>query len=87
MEYPMNADKQHAHQLIEQLGSSQLAAILQLLEVMVDPVRQSEDEEALTAEDRQAVVASREWYQQHPEGIPFEQVVAECGLTLEDVQR
>ena len=82
----MDVDKQQAHRLIEQLESSQLAAVLQLLHVMVDPGRHSNEDE-LTAEDRQAVAASREWCKKNPDGIPLEQVVAECGLTIEDIQR
>jgi hypothetical protein len=31
-------DKQHAHQLLDQLDSSQLAAVTRLLEVIVDPL-------------------------------------------------
>ncbi len=82
----MNVAKQQAHQLSEQLEFSQLAAVLQLLQVMVDPGHHSSEDE-LTAEDRQAVAASREWFQKNPDGIPLEQVVAECGLTMEGIQR
>jgi hypothetical protein len=33
-------------------------------------------------------VASREYFRQNPEGgIPFEQVVAECGFTMDQVRR
>jgi len=34
-------DKQHVHELLEQLDPSQLAAVGQLLEVMTDPVARS----------------------------------------------
>lgn len=79
----MPADKQHAHQLLDQLGPDQLAAILQLLEVMVEP----DDDEPLTEADRQAVVASREYFRQNPGGgIPFEQVVADLGFTMDQVR-
>ena len=80
----MNFDKQHAHQLLDQLAPGQFAAVLQLLEVMVDSAA---DEEPLTAEDRRAVAASREWFATNPEGIAFEQVVVECGLTMDDIKR
>ena len=43
--------KQHAHELLEQLGPGQLAAVVNLLEVMIH----AEDEE-LTEEDRRAIV-------------------------------
>src|SRR5260370_39513836 len=75
--------KQHAHQLLEQLGPGQIAAIVQLLEVMVHP-----DDEPLTEEDRRAVAFSREWFRQTPEGgVPFEQGVAECGFTMDRIRK
>lgn len=79
----MPADKQHAHQLLDQLGPDQLAAVLQLLEVMVEP----DDDEPLSEKDRQAVAASREYFRQNPEGgVPFEQVVAELGFTMDQIR-
>ena len=77
-------DRQQAHQLLDQLGPAQLDAIVRLLEVMI----REEGDEELTAEDRRAVAASRDYFRQNPEGgIPFEQVVAECGLTMDQVRR
>ena len=79
----MPSDRQHAHRLLDQLGPGQLDAIVKLLEVMV----RDDDDEELTAEDRRALVASRDYFRQNPEGgIPFEQVVAECGLTMDQVR-
>ena len=44
----------------------------------------SDDDEEPAAEDRRALTASREYFRQNPEGgIPFEQVVAECGFTMD----
>ena len=75
-------DRQQAHQLLDQLGAAQFDAVVRLLEVMLP----SDDEES-TAEDRRAVAASREYFRQNPEGgVPFEQVVAECGLTMDQVR-
>jgi hypothetical protein len=74
--------KQHAHQLLDQLGPDQIAAVLQLLEVMVEP-----EDEPLTEEDRRAVAASREYFRQNPEGgVPLEQVAAECGFTIDQIR-
>jgi hypothetical protein len=81
----MMANKQYAHRLLDQLDPSQFAAVLQVLEVMVDPAGHS-CEEPLTEEDRREVAASREWFEKNPEGIPFEQVVAECGLTMDAIK-
>jgi hypothetical protein len=82
-ENAMPVDIQHAHQLLDQLGPDQLAAVLQLLEVMVEP----DDDEPLTEEDRQAVSASRDYFRQNPGGgIPFEQMAAELGFTMDQVR-
>jgi hypothetical protein len=77
-------DRQQAHQLLDQLGPDQFDAIVKLLEVIV----RDEDDEELTAEDRRAIAASRDYFRQNPEGgIAFEQVVAECGFTMDQVRR
>jgi len=77
-------DRQLAHQLLDQLGPDQFDAIVKLLEVIV----RDEDDEELTAEDRRAIAASRDYFRQNPEGgIAFEQVVAECGFTMDQVRR
>ena len=73
--------KRHAHELIEQLGPSQVAAVLQLLEVMVEPA-----EEPLSQQELAAVEASREYFRQHPaEGVPFDQFAAQCGFTMDQI--
>jgi hypothetical protein len=79
--------KQHAHELIEQLGPEQIAAVLRLLEVMVEPRDDRDDEETITEEDRRAVAASREYFRRNPEGgVSFEQVVADCGFTMDQIR-
>jgi hypothetical protein len=68
--------------LLDQLGATQFDAVVRLLEVMLPG-----DDEELTAEDRRAVAASREYFRQNPEaGLPFEQVVAEYGFTMDQVR-
>jgi len=77
-------DRLQAHQLLDQLGPAQFDAIVKLLEVMI----REEDGEELTVEDRRAVVASRDYFRQNTEGgIPFEEVVAECGFTMDQVRQ
>ena len=45
-----------------------------------------DDDEELTAEDRRALAASRDYFRQNPEGgVFFEQVVAECGFNMDQV--
>jgi hypothetical protein len=75
--------KQLAHKLIDRLEPDQVDAVVRLLEIMV----QGDDEDELTAEDRRAIIASREYFQRGGEGIPFEQVVAECGLTMDQIRK
>ena len=75
--------RQHARELIDQLGPHQMAAVVQLLEVMVEP----DDDESLNEEDRRAVATSREYFRQNPgEGVSFEQLAAECGFTMDQIR-
>jgi hypothetical protein len=74
--------KQHAHELLEMLSADQIAAVLQLLEVMAEP-----DDEPLTEGDRRAVAASREYFRQNPEGgVLFEQVATDLGFTMDQIR-
>ena len=70
-----------AHELLGQLGPAKLAAVVHLLEVMID-----DDEEELTEEDRHALRASQEYFRKGGQGIPFEEVVADLGFTLEQIR-
>ncbi len=77
----MNNPKEHAHELIERLPPSQLAAVVGLLEAMLDPVSRAiaqapVDDEPETEEERQAVAEAKNWVQHHP-GIPFEEVLSD----------
>ncbi len=90
----MNADlaqqKQHAHGLIERLPPEKLTAVVGLLELMLDPLDRALagaeiDDEPLTDEEKRDIEASREWFK-HNQGIAFEQVVADLGLTMEEVK-
>jgi len=87
----MAADKQHAHELIERLAPSQVAAVVGVLEAILDPVARAianapVDDEPLTAADEKALNQAREW-SKHNTGIPHEQVLAELGLTREEIER
>jgi len=81
--------KQHAHGMIERLAPEKLSAIVGLLEVMLDPFDRALaiaeiDDEPVTEEERRDIEASRELFK-HNQGTPFEQVVTELGLTMEEV--
>jgi hypothetical protein len=82
--------KQHAHHLLDQLDRGQLDAVVRLLEVMADPVARAIanapiDDEPLTEEEEQALNEAREWLQ-HNKPIPHEQVLAELGITQEEIE-
>lgn len=81
--------RQHAHGMIERLAPEKLSAVVGLLEVMLDPFDRALaiaeiDDEPVTEEERRDIEASREWFK-HNQGTPFEQVVTELGLTMEEV--
>ncbi|MDQ2949386.1 MAG: hypothetical protein M3Y27_26185 [Acidobacteriota bacterium] len=58
---------------------------------MVDPVARSlanapDDDEPWTAQDEQALNASKEWFS-HNQGIPHGEILAEFGLKPDDFPR
>ena len=81
-------DRQHAHELIERLLPDQITAAVRFLEsLLLDPLSRALatvpiDDEEISQEEEQAVARSKEWFL-HNEGIPFEQVVADLGFTME----
>ncbi|MGA2328873.1 MAG: hypothetical protein ABSH05_21570 [Bryobacteraceae bacterium] len=86
----MASERQHAYELIDRLAPGQLAALVDLLEAMLDPVSRAianapVDDEPVTEEEEQALAEAREWLN-HNTPIPHEQVLAELGLTMEEVQ-
>ena len=86
---PSTNSKQHAHELIERMAPVQIDAVVRLLEVMTDPVARSlanapMDDEPVSAEEIKALDEAREWLK-HNEGIPHEQVLAELGITQEEI--
>jgi hypothetical protein len=82
---------EHAQQLLSQLAPAQVAAVVRLMEVMLDPVSRAvanaplEDEEISEDEER-AVAEAREW-RKHNKPIPHEEVLAELGLSMADFER
>jgi hypothetical protein len=85
-------DKQHAHQLLDQLDPGQLAAVGHLLEVMVDPIARSiaaapPDDEHVTEEDRRRFHEGKAWFAKRGgKGIPMEEVLAQTDATLDDIR-
>jgi hypothetical protein len=77
--------------LIERLAPSQVSAVVVLLQAMLDPVARAIanapiDDEPVTEEERQAVARSEAWFEERGgKGIPMEEVLADFGLTMEDL--
>lgn len=90
METDPQQERRQAHVYLDHLPDAQLAAVRSLLETMLDPVSRAlanapmEDEE-ICEDEETAVAEAREWLK-HNRGIPFEQVVAERGLTMGEVK-
>ena len=69
-----------AHELLGQLEPSKLAAVVHLLEVMVQGAP-----EPVTDEDRNRLRTGEAWFAENGgNGIPMDRVLAEFGLTAED---
>jgi hypothetical protein len=85
-------EKQHAHELVERLDTAQLTTAVRFLEFMLlDPVSRAiatapVDDEPLTEAERLAVAEADEWLK-HNKPIPFEDVLADFGLTTEDLEK
>jgi hypothetical protein len=81
--------KQEAHELIDRMSVGQVIAAVGLFKAMLDPVEIALanaplDDEPLTVEEIKALDESRGWIE-HNEGIPHEQVLAELGITREEI--
>ncbi|HEX8814436.1 MAG TPA: hypothetical protein VF753_02955 [Terriglobales bacterium] len=87
----MAADKERAHELINRMTPTQVAAVVTMIETLLDPVSRAiasapVDDEPLTAEEEKALDESLEWLK-HNKGIPHEQVLAEFGIKKDGITR
>ncbi len=83
--------RQHAHAIIDVMKPEQIAALVPLLEVMLDPFERSlanapTDDEPTSEEEERAAAESILWLETH-EPISNREVLAEYGLTEEDFDR
>jgi hypothetical protein len=81
--------KKQAHELIDRLRPTQVSAVVGLLEAMLEPVSHptaSIDNEPLSPEGETALDEAREW-SKHNRSIPHQQVLAELGVTQEEIER
>jgi hypothetical protein len=83
-------EKHQLHKMVDLLAPEQAHALRALVEVMLDTVARAlanaaVDEEPLTRDDEKALDEAREWLK-HNKGIPHEQVLAELGITSDDIE-
>jgi hypothetical protein len=76
--------------LVDRLAQGQVHAVRGLLQVMLDPVSRAiatapVDDAPLSAEEAHALDEAREWLS-HNTPIPHEQVLAELGITQEEIE-
>jgi len=86
----LSHEKQQVHELVDRLAPSQVLAVRGLLQVMLDPVAHAVanaplDDEPVTHEEARALAEAREWLKSNAR-IPHEQVLAELGITQEEVE-
>jgi len=79
----MAADRQHAHQLLDQLGPGQLDAVIHILETLLTP---PEESDTLSNAERTAVAEADEWLT-HNQPIPHEDVLGDFGLSITDWEK
>src|SRR5690242_14153672 len=86
-------EKQHAHELIDRLPSSQITTAIRFLEFMLlDPLERTvalapADYEPVTGEDRRRIKDGESWFAQHGgTGVPMDDVLADFGVKPEDFQ-
>jgi hypothetical protein len=83
--------KERAHELIDRLAPNQVSAVVGVIEALLDPVTTAIaaaplDDEPLSPEDSQALERSEAWFEgRGGNGIPMEEVLADFGLTMEDL--
>jgi hypothetical protein len=85
----VSTDRNHVHEMIDQLPAAQLAAVAGLLESILDPAARAvasaaPEDESISDEERCAVAEADGWLKQN-QPIPFEEVLAEFGVTRDEV--
>ena len=81
--------KQQAYELIDRMAPGQVSAVVGLLKIMLNPVSRAIanapfDDEPVTAEEEKSLTEANEWLKFN-KAIPHEQVLAELGITQEEI--
>jgi len=83
--------KVHAHELIDRMAPGQVKVVVELLEIILDPVARSlanapVEDEPISEEENLAVATSKTWLKNN-QPIPNEIVLADLGLSKDDFER
>lgn len=81
MALELQQQRQQAHELIDLLPATKLAAIRNLLEIFLE-----EDNDTLSPAEAKAIAEAEEW-SRHNDPVPHEQVLAEFGLSMADWEK
>lgn len=88
----MDAEKEHAHALLDRIPHDQMNAAVRFLEfLLIGPVDRAlatatvEDEE-ISEEEELSVARSKEWFK-HNSGFSLEQVATELGFSMEQIRK
>jgi hypothetical protein len=82
-------DRKELHYLVDLLPPGEITTAKRMLEFLASAKEQLDkiDWEPETPEERAAVAEAKEWFKNHPEGIPFEEVLADHGLSIADLRK
>jgi hypothetical protein len=89
---PYARTREQAHELIDRMAASQIAAVVGLLETMLDPVSRAianapVDDEPESDDERRAVAESKAWLAQNPgQTVSHAEMMAEFGLAPERLE-
>jgi hypothetical protein len=88
---PYAQTKEHAHELIDRMAPGQVAAVVGLMEILLDPVARSlanapYDDEPVSDEEARDIAEARAAYARG-EVVSNDEVLAEFGLTADDFER
>jgi hypothetical protein len=86
----VNAERIHAQNLLDHLVPEQVAAVVHLMEVMLDPISRKlasapPEDETISADEERAVDEARQWRKQN-KPVSHEEVLTDFGLTMDDFQ-
>ena len=91
MEMTLTRQREHAHELIDRMAPGQIAAVVGLMEVLLDPVARSlanapYGDEPVSEQEARDIAEARAAYARG-EAVSNDDVLADFGLTVDDFER